>query len=201
MSEHATNQPTTPAIALEAIYALVAEFEDVATVTAAAERVRDAGYTQWDVHAPFPIHGIDKAMGMRPTILPWFTLGGGLAGLFGGLLLVWGMNATTIPGVPTSLQGYQYMISGKPTFSLPANIPIIFETTILLAAFGTVLGMFALNRLPMLYNPLFKSRRFRQVTTDRFYIVIEATDPKFHTEATAELLLAAGSKHLERVTD
>src|SRR5690242_14437331 len=103
----------------------LAEFDEVGEVIAAAEKVRDAGYRRWDVHSPFPIHGIDEAMNIRPTILPWLVLAGGLAGLGGGLLMQWWMMA----------HDYQYMISGKPFFSLPAFIPVIFECTILCAAF------------------------------------------------------------------
>jgi len=98
-------------------YALLAEFDSVATIMRAAERVRDEGYMAWDVHSPMPIHGINRAMGLRPTILPWITLVHGLAGAAFGLLLTWWMNATTVDGLPSSVQGYQFLISGKPTFS------------------------------------------------------------------------------------
>src|SRR5437667_3776666 len=127
-----------------------AEFDNVDAVMSAAEKVRDAGYRRWDVHSPFPIHGIDDAMNIRPTILPWLVLGGGLFGLGGGLLMQWYMMA----------YDYKYMISGKPYFSLPAFIPVIFECTILAAALTAVFGMLLLNKLPLLYNPLFKSGRF-----------------------------------------
>lgn len=182
-------------------FAMIAEFPDVSSVVAAAKRTRKEGYVHFDVHSPLPIHGIDHAVGIRPTMLPWLTLGGGLAGFFGGLFLVWWMNATTFSGIPTSLQGYQYFISGKPLFSLQANIPIVFETTILLAAFATVFGMFALNRLPMLYHPLFKSRRFARVTSDRFFVVIEADDPKFDARWTREFLESLSPLAIEEVCD
>ena len=202
MSQSHSN--ATHAEPAEKIFSVIGEFNDVDSVMSAAEKVRDAGYTRWDVHAPFPIHGIDRAMGIRPTILPWITLAGGLAGLTGGLLLVWGMNASNFqdfPGVPTVLQGYQFLISGKPIFSLPANIPIIFETTVLIAAFSTVSGMFALNGLPMLYHPLFKSDRFRRVTSDRFYVVIDAVDPLFDERRTTEFMASLGAQAIEKVTD
>src|SRR5215217_3217750 len=109
----------------------LAEFEDVDSIIDAAEKVRDAGFRIWDVHSPFPIHGIDEAMGIRPTILPWLVAIGGLAGLVGGLLMQWWMNA----------KSYAYFVSGKPLFSLPAFIPVIFECTILVAAFTAVFGM------------------------------------------------------------
>lgn len=169
-------------------YALIAEFDSVASIMRAAEKVRDAGYMIWDVHSPMPIHGINRAMGLRPTILPWITLAHGLAGATFGLWLTWWMNATTIDGLSPSVQGYQFIVSGKPTFSLPANIPIIFETTILFAAIGTLLGMLGLNKLPMLHNPLSKNRRFLRATADRMFIVIEAEDALFDPQNTRELL-------------
>jgi hypothetical protein len=169
----------------------LAEFADVDSVMSAAEIVRDAGYTRWDVHSPFPIHGMDEAMGIRQTILPWLVLGGGLAGLGGALLMQWWMNA----------YDYSYMISGKPLFSLPAFIPIIFECTVLLASLTAVFGMLLLNKLPLLYNPLFKSDRFRRVTDDRFFVVIDATDPKFDEIETEQLLQSTSPIAIEQVQD
>jgi hypothetical protein len=169
----------------------LAEFADVDSVMSAAEIVRDAGYTRWDVHSPFPIHGMDEAMGIRQTILPWLVLGGGLAGLGGALLMQWWMNA----------YDYSYMISGKPLFSLPAFIPIMFECTVLLASLTAVFGMLLLNKLPLLYNPLFKSDRFRRVTDDRFFVVIDATDPKFDEIETENLLRSTNPVAIEQVED
>jgi hypothetical protein len=169
----------------------LAEFTDVDSVMSAAEVVRDAGYTRWDVHSPFPIHGMDEAIGIRPTILPWLVLGGGLAGLGGATLMQWWMNA----------YDYGFMISGKPLFSLPAFIPIMFECTVLLASLTAVFGMLLLNKLPMLYNPLFKSDRFRRVTNDRFFVVIDATDPKFDEIETENLLRSTNPVAIEQVED
>lgn len=180
--------PGAPAVHLVGV---LAEYETVDQVVAAAKRVRAAGFTRWDVHSPFPIHGIDPAMGTRPTILPWLVLGAGLTGLAIGVVMQWYMNA----------YDYQYFISGKPLWSLPANIPVIFELTILFAALTAVFGMLALNRLPTHYNPLFKIDRFRRVTDDRFFILIDAGDPKFDEEKTPELLRQAGATAIERVED
>jgi hypothetical protein len=155
----------------------------------------------WDVHSPIPIHHINHAMGLRPTILPWITLAPGVAGALFGLLLTWWMNATTVPGISPSVQGYQFLISGKPMYSLPANIPIIFETTVLFAAIGTLLGLLGLNKLPMLYNPLMRSRRFLRATADRFLIVIEADDAKFDLQGTAVFLQSLKPTALELVTE
>ncbi len=170
---------------------LLAEYKDVDDILNAARAVRNAGYLRWDVHTPFPIHGMDHAMGIRPTKLPWFILGGGLTGLVGGLLLQYWTNAVD----------YKFFISGKPLWSLPANIPVIFECTILFAALTAVFGMFLMNKLPMLYNPLFKIDRFRRVTNDRFFILIDAGDPLFNESGTRELLEAQHAVAIERVED
>lgn len=182
-------------------YALIAEFDTVSSIMRAAERVRDEGYMVWDVHSPMPIHGINQAMGLRPTILPWITLVHGLAGAGFGLWLMWWMNATTMPGIPPSIQGYEFLVSGKPTFSLPANIPIIFETTILFAAIGTLLGMLGLNKLPMLHNPLTKSHRFLRATADRLFIVIRAADERFDPQQTHEFLQSLSPLSIELVSE
>ena len=182
-------------------FALVAEFPDVDTVMSAAERVRDLGFSVWDVHSSFPIHGLNKAMGLRPTILPWIAFGHGVVGALAGLLLVWWTNATTLAGVPVALQGYEYLVSGKPRFSLAANIPIIFETTVLFAAVGTVLALFGLNKQPMLSNPLLRSPRFRRATADGFFVVIEAEDPLFAPAENGALLRSLGATHVALVTD
>jgi hypothetical protein len=170
---------------------LLAEFDSVDDVVAAARAVRRAGFLRWDVHSPFPIHGIDFAMGIKPTILPWIVLIAGLTGLTGGLLLQWYTNAFNYP----------YFVSGKPLFSLPAFIPVTFELTILFASLAGVFGMLILNRLPRLYNPLFKHERFRRVTNDRFFIYIDATDRKFNLTETTTLLTEAGAVAVERVED
>jgi hypothetical protein len=176
----------------EAVLAgFLAEFTDVDSVIIAAEKVRDSGYRLWDVHSPFPIHGIDEAMGIRPTILPWLVLGGGLFGLTGGLFMQWWMNA----------KDYPYFISGKPLFSLPAFIPVVFECTILCAAFTAVFGMLFLNKLPMLYNPVFKSERFRRATNDRFFIVIDAEDPQFDERKTEAFMQSLNPEVIERLED
>lgn len=173
------------------LVAILAEFTSVDSVITAARRLRIAGFTRWDTHSPFPLHGIDRAMGIRPTILPWLVLGGGLFGLFGALWLTWYTNA----------HDYPFLISGKPVWSLPANIPILFECTILCSALTAVFGMLGLNRLPLLYNPLFKSERFRRVTNDRFFIVIDATDPKFDVKQTPHILRTLGAVAVEKVED
>ena len=196
--DHAASTGKGSAATGEPLYGLLAEYANVQDLLAAARTVRDQGYTRWDVHSPFPVHGMDRAMGVRPTRLPLIVLIMGLTGALGGLFLVWWTNATSFP-LPHALRGYQFVIAGKPIFSLPANIPVIFETTVLLAAFGAVFGMLGLNRLPRLFNPLLTSERFRHVTQDGFFISIEVADPRFHRARTAELLLNAKAKAIEEV--
>jgi len=172
-----------------ALYGLLAEFADVRDLLRAAEAVRDAGYRRWDSFAPFAVHGINEAMGLRPSRLPWIVFGGGLAGTLAALALQWWTNAVDYP----------FLISGKPLFGLPAAIPVAFELTILFAAFAAFFGMFAANRLPELSHPLFARARFRRATTDRFFIVIEAADPRFDPVRTRELLEGLSPVAVEEV--
>lgn len=183
--------PTNDMNAAPKLAAILAEFDSVDSILAAARKVRDAGYSKWDVHTPFPVHGIDEAMGIKPTILPWLVLGGGITGCIGGLAIAWYSNAFEYP----------FLISGKPQFSLPANIPVIFETTVLLAAFGAVFGMLGLNRLPWLHNPLFAKKGFARVTNDRFVVVIEATDPLFDAKRTSEMLAGLNPLSVQEVEE
>jgi len=172
-------------------YGLLAEFETPAETMHAAEKVRDAGYKQWDVYTPFPVHGMDQAMGLKNSPVGWFTFIGGASGFTIGMLMIWWMNA----------YDYALVVGGKPLFSPIFAFPVSYECTILLGAFGSLFGMMILNRLPRLYHPLFKSERFRKVTHDKFFIAIESVDPKFDDAETRKLLEEAGSKHIEEVRD
>ncbi|QDT16845.1 quinol:electron acceptor oxidoreductase subunit ActD [Alienimonas californiensis] len=171
---------------------VVAEYDTPEELVAACERVRDAGMTKWDSYTPYPIHGIERAMGIKATILPWIVLCGGLTGCATGILMQWYLNGSeelaNEVGIPTALQGYNFLISGKPIWSLPANIPVAFELTILFSAFGAFFGMLALNRLPRLSNPRLRLPGFRRGTDDQFVIGLDAKDPKFDLAAAAELL-------------
>ena len=187
--EHPHGPPDVPT--KPELRGLLAEFSTVDEIFEAAARIRAAGYKTWDVHSPFPIHGIDAVIGIRPTILPWLVLCGGLMGLGGGLLLQWWCNA----------YDYPFLVSGKPFFSLPANIPIIFECTVLFSALTTVFGMLGLNRLPLLYNPMFKSAHFKRVTNDKFFIWIDASDARFDEQSTTQFLSSLGASNVERIED
>ncbi|MBN2475745.1 MAG: DUF3341 domain-containing protein [Pirellulales bacterium] len=166
---------------------LLAEFDGPQALKAAASGVREAGYTRFEAYSPFPVHGIDAAMGRRRTLLPWLVLGGGIAGGLGALLLQWWTNAVDYP----------YLISGKPWFSLPANIPVVFEAIILLSALAAFGGGLALSGLPELFHPLLSCARFRRATTDGFFLGIDASDPQFDESRTAALLRSLGAGETE----
>ena len=173
------------------VQGVLAEFEKVDDVIAAAKAVHGAGYRYFDVHSPFPIHGLDIDMGVKPTILPWIVFVAGVTGAAAGLgLTVWTMSID-----------YPFLISGKPMNSIPAWIPVVFECTILLAAFGATFGMLVLNKLPMLYNPLLNVERFRRATDDRFFVVVDARDDRFNEAKTTQMLEELGASAVETVKD
>lgn len=197
-SETKPGQPANPA----KLYGYIAEFETPGDLMAAAEKVRDAGYKWWDCHTPFPVHGLDKAMGIKRTILPVIVFFAGAAGTAAAFALQAFTNSlgwTIWAGVWVT--GYPFLISGKPAMSLPAFIPVMFEVTILFAALTTVSLMFLFNGLPWLYHPLFKSNRFRRASNDRFFISIEARDPKFLPKKTEEFLKSLDPIAVEAVED
>ena len=204
MSSAHASQAAPSADTAPVLRGLLLELDSPGALITAAEQVREAGYTKWDTHTPFPVHGIDAAMGICRARLPWVVFLLGVVGCISGVALQWWTNATgasMFDWVPTFLQGYNFPISGKPDFSLPANIPVIFETTVLLAALGAVVGMFAMNNLPRHNNPLFNSERFKRVTADRFFIAIDAADPKFHETNTGSFLDTLGGSARERIEE
>ena len=169
----------------------MAEFENEHDLLHAAEKVRDAGYTKTDAFTPFPVHGIDHALGIKPTILPFIVLCAGLTGLFTALLMQWWMNGVD----------YKYIISGKPFGITPASIPVSFELTILFSAFTSVLGMLALNGLPRFSNPVFTNAKFDRATNDRFFLYVDATDKYYNRESVRELLSSVHANSLDEVTE
>lgn len=166
---------------------IVAQFETAASLIAAASRMREEGFHRWDAHVPMPLHGLEKAMGIRMTILPWFVLGAGLAGGGLGLLMQWFTNAVHYP----------LIISGKPLFSLPANIPVTFELIVLFSSLTAFAGAVALNLLPQYAHPAFSSSRFARATSDGFFISVDARDAKFDQASTADLLKSLGAVAVE----
>ena len=170
-------------------FGALAEFADPAELYHACEAVRDAGYTKWDAHTPFPVHGLDRAMGLKASRLPWVVLVLALGGALAGIGLQGWVSTTAYPLV----------ISGKPFFSWPAFVPITFELSILGGALGAVFGMFAMNQLPTLYHPLFGKTSFERASDDGFFLSIESWDPKFDPDRTVELLRQLGAKEVELV--
>lgn len=171
------------------LYGLLAEYESPGALIEAAKAVRKAGYTKFDCHSPFPVHGIDPAMGIKPTILPMLSFGAGITGLALGLLMQTWMNNWTYP----------WNVGGKPLISLPMQIPIAFEVTVLLAAFATFFGMWGLNKLPQVWHPLFSNDLFMKASCHGFFVAIEAEDPKFQGQGTKATLEEAGATAVEEV--
>jgi hypothetical protein len=187
MSTH----PNEPGQGQARPYGLAARFDAVEPFIAACEKVRDAGYRDWDAFAPYPVHGLNDAMGIKHTKLPLVVLGAAITGAGGAILLQWWMNA----------HNYPLIVSGKPFSSLPANIPIMFELTVLLSALTAFIGMLAFNNLPMLNHPVLNSPSFDRVTTDRFLIVIETKDPSFDEKKTRALLESARGSEIAWVEE
>lgn len=160
------------------MYGLLAEFASPQELLDAAIRVREEGYREVDAYTPFPIEEVSEALGHKSSPLPKIVFAGGLAGCFLGYALQYW----------TSVIDYPLNIGGRPLNSWPSFIPITFEMTILVAGLTTVLGMFALNKLPMPYHPVFNVPRFALASRDRYFLSIKAIDPKFDPEQTRELL-------------
>lgn len=168
------------------LYAVAAEFDGPKSLYAAAEKVRDRGFKGWDCYSPYYVHGLDKAMGLRKPFVNLFTLFGGLSGLIGGFLLI------TI----TSVYVYPMDTQGKPFFALPAFVPIIDLLMIILSAIMSIVGMTVLSGLPRLHHPLWEWDAFNRATHDKFFIVIEANDPRFNEKASINLLQEIGGTNL-----
>ncbi|MDZ4814707.1 MAG: DUF3341 domain-containing protein [Verrucomicrobiota bacterium] len=169
---------TTAAITGNKVYGIGAQFPNTAALLHAAEKIRDAGYKKWDVFSPFPVHGMDAAMGLGNSKVSVLSLIGGITGLLTAFLL------QVIPSVFL----YPMVVAGKPFLSLPAFFPIMFELTILFCAFATVFGMLGINRLPRLNHPSFNWDLLQKSTDDGFFVVIEAEDTNFSESATRDLL-------------
>lgn len=174
----------------EPVYGILAEFSDPGALVHAAERVHKAGFRHFDTHSPFPIHGMDRAMGMGQSKVGYFTMGGGITGFALAYWLQWWTGGVDYP----------LNISGKPFFAVEPSIPIIFELTVLFSAFGAVIGMLALNGLPRPFNPLFYSRNFERVSDDAFFLHIAASDRKFNEDDAAALLEELGGFNVEILT-
>ncbi len=163
--------PRTP------VYGLLAEFATPQEVLAAARRARSAGYRDVEAYTPYPVEGLSEELGMRRTRVPFVVLMAGLVGV-GFFMQYWSIGVD-----------YPLDVGGRPINSWPVYIPITFEVMVLVASFGALLGMIFLNGLPKLYRPVFNVPRFALATQDRFFLCIEATDPRFDREATRQFLV------------
>ena len=170
-------------------FALVGAFATPAALSHACAALRDAGYTRFDAHTPFPVHGLEKAMGLRPSRLPWIVLA---CGIFGGCF-AFGLQSWA------HLWGYPQVISGKPLFAFQAYVPITFELTVLFAAFGTFFGVWGLAGLPRLFHPVMQHPAFTGATDDRFLVSVEAEDARFDDVATRALLVELGARDVAEV--
>lgn len=173
------------------LFGILAEFNSPADVYHAAEKVRDKGYKKWDVHSPYPIHGIDGAMGLGDSKVGWIALFCAFAGAFGGFGLQYWINVFAQP----------VMIGGKAMNPYPAFIPVTFEPGVLFTAFGCLFGMLVLNGLPRLYHATFKSKNFLRFSDNGFFISIEAKDPRFNVNDTKKLLEEIGGRNIEVLED
>ena len=187
------NQTKTPALYL-------AEYETPNAIAQAAMKVRDAGYQNWDCHTPYALHGMDEAMGLKPTRIGIISF---IFGMFGVGLAVFMMQYTNAFdfNLLNVGAGYPLVIGGKPPGAFPSMVPIMFELGILLCGFATLFGMLRLIKLPMHNHPIFESDRFEAASDDKFFISIEAGDQKFDLERTKALLEATNPTHLELIEE
>ena len=170
-------------------YGLVAEFETPEALLAAAARARDAGYKRMDAYSPFPVEGLNDALGQRPTFLPVVVFLGGLIGGVGGYLLQY----------VTAVHTYPLNVAGRPLHSWVMFLPVTFECTVLGASLAAVFGMLGMNGLPMPYHPLFNVPRFALASQDHFFLSIRAVDPKFDLVQTRQFLEGLGARAVTEV--
>ncbi|MBK7404319.1 MAG: DUF3341 domain-containing protein [Phycisphaerales bacterium] len=175
----------------EPVWGVMAQFDDTAGAFHAAEKMRDAGFRRWDLHAPFPIHGIEGAMGFKRTILPFLVLGGTFTGVATAVGMQWWISAIDYPLV----------VQGKPFGAWEPFTMIIFELGVLFSAFASLFIMLALNGLPRWNHPLMRKDRFLAVTDDKFFVVVQANDPSFNPEQTSRFLRDIGASAVELVED
>ena len=174
------------------IYGVVAEFPTQHELIHAVEKTREAGYRRIEAYTPFPVEGLSEALALKRNNVPLITLIGGLTGGFGGFFFQYWV----------SVIAYPLNIGGRPLNSWPAFIPVTFELTVLGAALSAVFGMLALNGLPRPHHPLFNVHRFvKHATSDRFFLCIEARDPKFHLKDSARFLQGLNASHINEVED
>ena len=175
---------------LNPVYGLMAEFDNPTDLLKATKDARSAGYRKMDAYTPYPIEDIAEALGFEKTRIPLIVLIGAILGGLSGYLLQYWISAISYPE----------NIGGRPFQSWPAFIIVTFEMTILFGGISAVVGMLALNGLPMPYHPVFNNPRFTAATRDRFFLCIEAADPKFDREGTLKFLNGLQAVDVAEVT-
>jgi hypothetical protein len=173
------------------VHGLMFEFDNPETLIAAAELARKSGYRDLDAYTPFPIEGLTEALGFRKDHVALITLLGGLTGCLGGFFMQWYANVVDYP----------LNIAGRPYNSWPAFIPITFELTVLGASLAAAIGMIALNRLPEPWHPVFNHPEFFRASTDRFFLCIRATDPRFDDQRIRGEMSSAQAISVREVDD
>jgi hypothetical protein len=173
------------------LFGVMGEFSSPEDLLAATKKAREAGYKHVEAYTPFPVEGLSEAVGFKWTAVPLLTLMGGLGGGMTGFGLQYWVAAITYP----------LNIGGRPLNSWPAFIPVTFELTVLGASIFAVFGMLALNKLPQPYHPVFNVERFSQASTDKFFLCIEARDPKFDLVETSKFLQSLHAQHVNEVKD
>jgi Protein of unknown function (DUF3341) len=171
------------------LYGLMAEFEDANALTEAAKRTYEEGYRKTDAYSPFPIEHVWEAMGVQDRPVSFFVLCGGIVGMIGGFGLCYWVSTVAYP----------LNVGGRPFNSWPSFIPVTFELTILVASFAAVISMIVLNGLPMPYHPVFNVPSFRRASQDKFFLAIEASDPKFDRARTFDFLKSLGPREINEV--
>jgi len=170
-------------------HGVIATFDTAADIYHAAEKVRDAGFKNWDCITPCPVHGLDGAMGVKRSKVPRFSFVGGVIGFITGMTLIWWTGAID----------YKLIVGGKPLFSPMFAFPVSYELTILFTAFATIGGMFLLNNLPMHYHPVLKTDHIVRGLDDKFLIVIESSDPQYDATETKAMLESIGGTDVTEI--
>lgn len=181
--------PTEAGPSGEFLYGIIAEFDNADAIIAAARRTREAGYRRVDAYSPFPVEGLSEALGHRDYSVIWIMFVMGAIGAFGGFgFLYW-----------STVVDYPLNIGGRPLYGWPSWIPISFECMVLLAALAGVVGMLALNGLPMPYHPVFDAPNFDRATSSSFFLCIEARDPSFDRGQTWRFMHTLGAQRVSEV--
>lgn len=178
----------------------LAEYDSPNQIALAAMKVRDAGYQKWDCHTPYPMHGMDEAMGLRPTRIGFISFIFGMLGVGTAVLMMNYTNAWSFDLLNIGT-GYPLVVGGKPPGAFPSMVPIMFELGVLFCGFATLFGLLHLIRLPRFNHPIFESARFESASDDKFFISIEAEDRKFDLERTRALLESTSPSHVELIEE